>query len=183
MYYRLSCDSENYRNYILKENERFEMIDFANLFDGRPHKSDYQLVHFVMTVKSEIKYPVADIFLGPVPICSERAKDVILSICAESEVEFLPCGLEGVEEQYYIFNVLGTTDCVDYESSIFHRFPSSGRIMLFEYIQFNKEIDKHIFRIEDLKRNHYFVDEKAKELLEKAGLKGLEFDNSMFVKK
>ena len=183
MHYRLLSDLENYRNYILEENEKFEMIKYSDLFDGRSHKDIYKPVRFVMTKKSEIKYSLADVSLGPIPLCSEKAKNAILSICDENEVEFLPCSLEETDEKYYIFNVLGSENCVNYDNSKFHRFPSSGRIMFFEYIEFNKEIKRHIFRIEDLKHNHYFVNEETKEVLEKAGLKGILFDNNVFVKK
>ena len=179
MYYRLKDNLEDYRNYILDdENRNF----YSGLFDGRSHKECYKMCNFVMTVRTENKHPVADIWFGDIPVCSERAKNVILTICNENEVEFLPCNLEGVEEQYYIFNILGSEDCVDYEKSKFHKFTSTGRIMFFEHIEFKEAIKRHFFRISDLKRCYYFVDEETKQKLEKEDLKGLCFDNSLFIK-
>ena len=135
-----------------------------------------------MTRKREISFPMADIFFSDVPICSEKAKDVIESICNEGEVEFLPCIVEGIEDNYYIFNVLGAEDCVDYDNSDFVRF-SSGRIMFFKHIKFNKKIERHFFRITDLTNGFYFISEEAKQILENANLKGLVFDNSLFIEK
>lgn len=182
MYYRLNDNLEEYRNYIISEESKsnFSKEFYMDVFDGRSFKDGYKTCEFVMTVKEEKDYPLADIWFGSIPVCSKRAKEVIESISDESEVEFLPCKLEGVEEQYYIFNILGSEDCVDYEKSKFQRFSSSGRIMFFEHIEFNQEVNRHFFRIEDLKRGYFFVNKETKEKLEKAGLKGLVFDNSLF---
>ena len=177
MYYKLSSDQENFRNYFLPEEYNFE---YSQSFDGRSHVDSYKPITFVMTKKSEKKYPIADIMCGFVPVCSERAKNVISDICKEGEVEFLPCNLEGSNDQYYIFNILGTEDCVDYEKSKFTRFQSSGRIMSFDHIEFNRNVDRNFFRISDLKNNFYFVSEEAKNKLEQAGLLGVRISDKLF---
>lgn len=183
MYYRISCDAENYRNYILKKEEVKEGDElYRDKFDGSSQKDNYETQTFVMTRKREVSFPVADIFFSDLPVCSERAKEVIESICNEGEIEFLPCEVEATEGNYYILNVLGAEDCVDYDNSDFVRF-SSGRIMFFNHIKFNKKIERHFFRITDLINGFYFISEETKEILEKADLKGLVFDNSLFIEK
>lgn len=183
MYYMIKDNLDMYRNYILSDKDK--MINnemYYQAFDGKSHKVGYKPLNFVMAQASEKKRPIADVWVTVVPVCSQKAKDIISSICDEFEVEFLPCNLEGTNEQYYVFNVLGAEDCVDYNNSKFLRYPSSEKIMFFEHIEFNKEIKKHFFRINDIKYSHYFVNEETKEILEKAGLKGVFFDNSLFVK-
>ena len=181
MYYRLTCNMDKYRNYYLKEEVKEGGELYFETFDGRSHKDIYTPRNFILTAKREIKNPIADMVFA-YPICSEKAKNVISSICDEGEVEFFPCTLEGCDETYYIFNVLGSEDCVDYEKSEFIKFPSSGKIMFFNHIEIGKEVNRHIFRIKDIAKSHYFVDERTKKILEAANLEGLEFDNSLFVK-
>lgn len=183
MYYRLTSDNENFRNYRLpKRLSSLESVKLSESFDGRSHKDGYKTINFEMTLDSEKEYPIADFQESHVPFCSENAKKVIEAISDENEIEFLPCNLEGTEEQYYILNVLGLEDCVDYDKSKFTRFPSTGRIMFFEHIEFNKEVDRHFFRIKDLPYAHYFVSQEAKDKLEQANLKGLVFSNKLFKK-
>ena len=178
MYYRLIGDSENYRNYIMVGYSQ----EYADTFDGRNHAKTYQPQTFKLTKKSEKKYPIADIATGYLPICSEKAKKVIEEFCSEKEVEFLPCYLDATNENFYILNILGQEDCVDYDKSEFKTFPSSNKIMYFNHIGFKEQVNRHFFRIKDLPYCHYFISQEAKEKLEKAGLKGLVFDNKMFIK-
>lgn len=181
MIYRLSSDNENYRNYRLpKDLTPSESIKISDSFDGRSHKDTYQTIYLEMTLKSEDKYPVADLQLGVVPICSERFKSVVEEMCGDEEVEFLPCNLENTDGNYYIFNILGQEDCINYEKSKFTRFPSTGRIMMFEHVEIKNDVNKHFFRINDFSNAFYFISEYAKENLEKANLIGLEFDNKLF---
>ena len=179
MYYLLSNDAENYRNYIMNGYT----ADYANLFDGRSHKEIYKHTTFTMTKQTEKKYPISDFSGGYIPICSAKTKKLLEKICDANEVEFLPCRLEGTENQYYILNVLGLEDCVDYNKSQFKTFPSSNKIMFFEHIEFKKDVKKHIFRIKDLPYCHYFISEETKNLLENSNLQGLKFSNDLFISK
>lgn len=177
MYYRLTSDDENFRNYIMIGYSQ----EYANKFDGRSLKDTYQIVTFKMTVETESKYPIADFQSGYMPICSEKTKKALEEICEKEEVEFLPCYLEGSNEDYYILNILGLEDCVDYQKSKFTTFPSNAsKIMFFEHIQFREEIKRNIFRIKDLPYCHYFINEKTKQKLETSGLAGLLMNNQLF---
>ena len=181
MYYRLTSDNENFRNYRFpKKLSSKESVELSESFDGRSHTDSYETINFEMTLASEKEYPVADFQESHVAFCSEKAKKVIEEICDENEIEFFPCNLEGIDDKYYVMNVLGLEDCVDYDKSKFTRFSSTGRIMFFEHIEFKEKINRHFFRIKDLKFQ-YFVSQEAKEKLEKAGLKGMVFDNKMFI--
>lgn len=183
MFYLLNCDCENFRNYYLSKNlSANEAVELSKSFDGRSHGDSYTAITFFMTRKKESEYPIADWQTGCIPICSKKMKDVVEEMCSENEVEFLPCKLEGTDEVYYIMNILGLEDCVDYEKSKFTRFPSNpNKIMFFEYIEFKNKVNRHFFRIKDLPYCHYFVSQEAKEKLENAGLKGLVFDNKLFI--
>ena len=181
MYYRLMCDSENYRNYYLtKTPSTNEPIKIYDSFDGTPLKDIYTKLSFDMTRKSEAYFPIADYTNGGVPICSEKMKNIIESIANKDEIEFLPCTLESVNETYYILHILNSIDCVDYEKSKFTKFPSSGRIMFFDHIEFKEKINSHFFRLKDLSNDFYFISEEAKNLLEKSELKGLIFSDALF---
>ena len=79
-------------------------------------------------------------------------------------------------------NILGLEDCVDYDKSKFTRFPSTGRIMFFEHVEFKEKVNRHFFRIKDLPYTHYFVSQESKDKLEKANLKGLVFSDELFKK-
>jgi len=177
MFYRLIGDAENFRNYIMIGYTQ----EYANLFDGRSHKDIYKPITFKMTEETESRLPIADIQTGYLPICSEKAKNLIEEICDKNEVEFLPCELENTDKQYYIFNILGLEDCVDYEKSKYKNYPSNpNKVMFFEHIEFNKTINRHFFRIKDLPYCYYFVSEEAKEKLEKSGLTGLAITDKLF---
>ena len=177
MFYRLTDNSENFRNYIMVGYTQ----EYANLFDGRSHKDIYKPIKFKMTKEIESKFPIADIQTGYLPICSEKAKKVIEDICNENEVEFLPCGLEGTNEKFYILNILGLEDCVDYEKSKYKHYPSNpNKIMFFEHIEFNETVNRKFFRIKDLPYCYYFISEEAKEKLEKSGLTGLVISDKLY---
>ena len=177
MYYKLIDDSENFRNYKMVGYTQ----EYANQFDGRSQKSSYKPVTFKVTQETENKYSIADFQAGYLPICSEKAKKIIEKICDENEVEFLPCYLEGVDEQYYILNILGLEDCVDYDKSKFTKFPSDpNKVMAFEHIEFKEKVNRHFFRIKDLPYCHYFISQEAKDRLEKTNLKGFVFNGSLF---
>ena len=182
MYYRLTSDNENFRNYRFSNKlTSLESVKLSESFDGRSHKDSYKTINLEMTLASEKEYPIADFQESYVTFCSEKAKTVIEEICDENEIEFFPCNLEGTADTYYIMNVLGLEDCVDYDKSKFTRFPSTGRIMFFEHIEFKEKVNKHFFRLKDLKFQ-YFISHETKEKLERAGLTGLVFDNKMFKK-
>ena len=76
---------EKYRNYITSEESKdcFSSQSYLDMFDGRSFKDNYKACKFVMTVKSEKKYPIADIWFGAIPVCSERAKEVIERVIRE----------------------------------------------------------------------------------------------------
>lgn len=183
MFYRLKGDTENFRNYVLpKGMSAMECVTISESYDGRSHKALYNPPFLEMTLESEKRFPVADFQDTQVAICSEKAKKVIEEICDENEVEFFPCGLEGVDEMYYIMNILGAEDCVDYDNSKFTRFASSGKIMFFEHIAFKSKVKRHFLRIKDLPYGFYFVSQEVKDKLEQAELEGVVFDDKLFSK-
>lgn len=182
MYYRLSSDSENFRNYILNETHTpSHNMEIYESFNATQQKHTYKPLEFSLTSKKESRYPIADFQGGYLPICSEKMKKILEEVCDENELEFLPCTLEGENGQFYILHILDYIDCIDYNKSKFTSFPSNpNKIMFFEHIDFKENVNRNIFRIKDLPYTYYFITEKLKLKLEEANLNGLTFSNAMF---
>ena len=174
MYYRITDDTENYANFLPSNytDESFEPLD------GQSRIATWQGLHFELTDKEDVR-PIPDFFAADMPACSERLFNVLKDICKDS-VEFLPCTVGDDKLPFYVMNVIVKNDVVDYESSSFQRFPSSGRIMFFNKICFNTEIKDSFFKIPDLINTHVFCTDSVKNALEKADAKGVAFSDSLF---
>ena len=61
MYYRLTSDNENFRNYRFpKKLSSKESVELSESFDWRSYIDSYETINFEMTLASEKEYPVAD---------------------------------------------------------------------------------------------------------------------------
>ncbi|MBQ7467184.1 MAG: hypothetical protein IJS74_03860 [Clostridia bacterium] len=182
MYYRLSGDSENFRNYVLSKSlSPQQRIQIEESFNGTAQKDSYKPLNFYMTLATEKSYPIADFTSGSLPICSEKMKNILEKICDKNDVEFLPCYLEGTNETYYIMHILCFVDCIDYEKSKFTTFKSTpDKIMFFDHIEFKEKVNKNLFKIKDLPFTYYFISEKAKNILDSSDLKGLIIQDDLF---
>lgn len=176
MYYRLTGDSENYAN-LLPINYSQEL---AEKFNGTSLINGWQKLYFKLVDPTDLR-PLPEIVTGYIPICSNRVYKVIKDICKEF-VEFLPCTVENAKENYYVLNILVQKNNVDYEKSVYHRFPSTGKIMFFEYIAFTSVINEHLFKVSDLPFTYFFCDEYLKKELEKLDVKGMKLSAELFIK-
>ena len=95
-------------------------------------------------------------------------------------MEFLPCTVGKENLEYYVFNVLGRLDLVDYEKPKYHRFNTSGRIMFFSKIVFKEEITVPLFGISDLRYASFFCTEKLKTVLDRLDVQGLRLSSDLF---
>ena len=75
---------------------------------------------------------------------------------------------------------MGAKNNVDYERSVYHRFPLTGKIMFFKTIVFKDDITDPLFRISDLPYTYFFCTEELKKILEGIGVKGAVFSTELF---
>ena len=174
MYYRITGDAENFANFLPVNYSS----SLAETFDGRSLASGWMPLHFELADEKDNR-PVPEIITGYIPLCSRRVYEAIKAAC-QSVVEFLPCSLGKEKKEFFVFNILGAKNNVDYERSSFLRFPSTGRIMTFNRIVFKNQITDPLFRISDLPYTYFFCTEEFKELLEAIQPKGLLLANNLF---
>ena len=175
MFYRILDNMEEYAGLLIKGYSQ----ELADKFDGSSLKNSWEKMTIEVFDKENIK-PLPEIVVGYIPLCNERVKNIIEEIAGDDEVEFLPCEFLGQQDKYYVMNILGRLDCVDYDKSKFTKYPSSDKIMFFEHVEFKEDVKRNFFRIEDLKYCHYFVNETTKAKLEKAKIKGLVLSDELF---
>lgn len=173
MYYRILFDAEQFAN-LIPENET---IEWAETFDGRSHEAGWNGMHFNLTLEGD-KRPIPEIHIDYMPICSRRVYEEIKTMC-EGVVEFLPCTVGKDNLEYYIFNILGSQDVVDYEKSKYFRLEPNGKILFFDKIIFREETASPMFRIPDLPYNHFFCAEEVKQKLENINAAGVKFSTNL----
>jgi len=113
-------------------------------------------------------------FYSHIPILSEKALKQLVALI-QDEVEILPTIFD--EGNFFIINILGVLDCIDYDKSEYKTF-SSGRIMRFEKFEFIEKAiqNKHIFRLKDLPLSYPYVSDQFKNIVEKNNLQGFKFE-------
>lgn len=174
MYYQIIGDSENFANFLPSNYTQ----KLADKFNGRVLSKGWEVLHFDLVDKKDGR-PIPEIITGYIPICSRRIYERIKEDC-KGCVEFLPCTVGDKNMEYFLFNILVTKDTIDYDKSIYKRFPSTGRIMLFNKIVFTSKVETPLFRISDLPYTYFFCTEEFKQLLESTNAKGIIFSNDMF---
>ena len=173
MYYRITGDSENFANFILKDFS----LDFAREFDGRSHKANWTALHFELTDPTDNR-PTPELFTDYFLVCSKRLGDKLKDLY-ENVAEFLPCTVGEDMLEYYVVNIVSIKNNVDYDKSDFVRFPT-GRIMLFNKIAFTEEITDALFRISDLQYAFFFCTDEVKTMMEELNVKGACLSNALF---
>ena len=174
MYYRITGDAENFANF-LPQNYTMKL---AEQFDGRSLADGWKGLHFALTDPKDER-PIPEIITGYIPICSRRVYENIKDVCSEF-VEFLPCTVGEEKKDFFVFNILGAQDSVDYENSVFQRFKTGNAIKYFERIAFKEEVQTPMFRIRDLPYTYFFCTEKLKALLEQINVQGICFSKELF---
>jgi hypothetical protein len=108
------------------------------------------------------------------PVLSEQAVESLKDLIKVS-VEILP--LKCRKGNYFVLNVVDVIDCIDYDNSVFKRFPDSNKIMFFEKYSFvpGRIQGKTIFKIVDEPTKTVFVSDVFKERVLSIGLKGFKF--------
>jgi hypothetical protein len=112
--------------------------------------------------------------LGPIPVFSERAWEVLQPLLGAS-VEALPLNCDrGI---FFVVNVLDHVDCLDYDRAEVTHY-SSGRVMMVDKFAFKPGSlhGKNMFKLPETAKSEVFVSESFKKIVEKAGLTGLWFE-------
>lgn len=122
---------------------------------------------------------VANIFQkGPFGIfIDEKFKELLKNNTLKSIINFLPANIEN--QNYYLLNMLGYLECFNYKNSAYTTF-KNGNIDKVTELQFvTKNIPKTaIFRLKE-KPISLFITENLKNILEKANITGIRFNEDM----
>lgn len=174
MFYQFDFDTNNYANFI-PQNISYDLM---HQFDGRHHAESWTGIHYIITDNKD-KRPIPDFISGSIPACSKKAYDKIYDMC-KNYAEFLPCSVGQENAKYYVLNIIHIESCIDYNNSKIVRY-SNGDIMLFNHIEFKKNINPTIFRINDLAIGHFFANDSFVRIVKESGLTGLNFKNDLFL--
>lgn len=164
-------------------NPRFVYDEFST-FDGRSKLADWQprgikkAISKDFETKEKLDLPLGDMAgLDCARLMLSPNAVEVLSPLISPYAEFLP-----MKGRVYKFSILNVTtvlaDAVDYEKSVFKRYPNGGRIMLFQKYAFRPQAIENIpiFKISDEPRRGAFVSEKFKQTVEDAHLTGFRFE-------
>jgi hypothetical protein len=167
--WHLTADANNYNNLV-----PIKSLDWRKLeFNGVSLLNNWEpvAVRFIYERK-EGDYPS---LLPGIPVFSDKAVMVLYDLIKDS-TEILP--LRCRKGKYYAINVIEVINAINYEKSIVERFPSSGRIMMFDKYSFKHErvIGKHIFKISDEPKRRPFVSDEFRNRVISSGLTGFKFE-------
>lgn len=106
------------------------------------------------------------------PVFSERAVEALYPLIHQY-VEFLPLICD--EGNFYAVNVLPVLDAIDYSKAQYQLFPGTKRVMYFGVYAFRPEAVENypIFRLTDEPLKKPFISDSVKNVIDKAGLKGM----------
>ena len=173
--YKLAHDAENYR-WLECTNGAY-----TSYFHGMRGKSlmPYEEEIEFRKIRDKAERNIGDFPVAPCEIVSERFKKVIEDYVNDL-VEFFPIKIKTREEQtYYIMNVVNICDCLDKEKSEIKYFSDNSGIMnVIEYsFKPMEEKKSFIFRLQGYEKNIY-INERIKEVLENAGMRGVKFEDT-----
>lgn len=171
--WKLIFDADNYEWFIPSPPWLSDMIQS---FCGNSLQNEWVPIE-VECGEPEKALPISDfpLLYSHIPVLSSKAF-TILSPTIKDDVEFLQIAHKG--EDYYALNVVSILNCVDYQKSVFRRFPSTGRIMAFQQYAFNVSEVKnhHIFKIPDEPLRYPFVSDQFRSLCIENKLTGCKFE-------
>jgi len=165
-------DVDNFDYLGLKNVDDWEIINDFYEFNGKSIARTWNPIDVVVDVENKIG---DSLYLFPGgPVFSERAVEVLWEFL-EDKAEILP--IKFTKGNYFIINTTNVLQAVDIERSNVIRFQSSGRIMMFESIEFIKEkvVNQSIFKIIELPKSLVFVSDLFKEKVMKNNLSGFKF--------
>lgn len=167
-------DSPKNPPFICKMKEEEECSKFQL---GMPYKKEKEIE--IKIIQSGLK----DNFIKNTQellIIDEKVKGIMDSAKLE-DIQYVPITIE--KQEYYILNIMKMIfDSLDLKKSVVmtfpHDFPNEkvrGEIgTIWKTVLYKNKIQGHIFRISEYPSN-IFVDEYFKDLIEKNGLTGIDF--------
>lgn len=168
--WHLDCEVNEFENLGWIGEVDLELI---NSFDGRSKVENWEPI----SLKRMYDRPFSNTpgLTSNIPIFDKKAVEVIKELIKE-QAEILPVNYN--DGEFYIINVLGTVDCVNYDKSKYKTFRDGVRIMRFEKYEFIEEIvvGKHIFRLKDEPLKRPFVSDEFRNKIVESGLTGFIFD-------
>ena len=157
--WELRHDSYNYAVF-LPVDKKMWTLDYIHSFHGSSKLKEWTKLPVTLD-RDEKSFPLTD-FPGfnytPLLVFSAQSAEKLYPLI-RADAELLPLDFEN--RTYYGINVMSILDCVDLTKSSFKRFQSSGRIMLFTHLSFQKNrlADHHLFRLTEGPMFYYVSDD------------------------
>lgn len=169
--WHLDFDVDNYNNLTLTDEEDWENLDF----DGTMKRNTWSPMKIKMIGDKQLSDATCLNLITGIPVFNNKAIEVLNNLL-KSNIEILP--LRYNKEELYAINVTKVLNCIDYDKSIYIKFKSSGRIMVFEEYAFKEECveGNHIFKIIDEPKRGAFVSDEFRNEVLKSGLTGFKFE-------
>ncbi|WP_128330636.1 imm11 family protein [Apibacter sp. HY039] len=177
--YELAIDDNNATQLefpLEEERELFLILAKEKVSNFTSVTNDWE--EFLL-LKKEPKIDVDFYDIEDIGVCivSQRAYELLLPIL-DNSVEILK--FKSDEEDFFLLNVVLTTDCLDKENSVFTALPS-GQIMEFqELFVYSDKINCPIFRIPELPF-HLLITDQIMEVYYSNQLKGITLTDEEFV--
>jgi hypothetical protein len=109
---------------------------------------------------------------------TERFKNLLEEKLSKQKIKFI----EGVihKRKYFLLNIIGLRDCMDYEESIFNTYKKVNLPHQITKLVVNENKVEHfdLFRLKD-KPIHIFLTLAMKEIMQKEKFRGLDYIESM----
>ncbi|MFM2393615.1 MAG: hypothetical protein RLZZ546_1597 [Bacteroidota bacterium] len=118
--YKISCTNTRY----LVDSDREKMRKIVEFdFGAKSLKDKWDVMNFYI---GNPKAKDSDFYnYGDALVFNQKAKDILHSIICHLG-EYLPIEIEGIEKEYFMFNVLQICNCIDDENSIY-KFRKNGQ--------------------------------------------------------
>lgn len=126
--WKLKSDLENYESLAWGDNEREIDIDFIRSFNGVSKEKGWIPLQLKRMNDDDSQFSNTPGLSAHIPVFDKKAVDIMKDYLA-GNAEILPIFCE--DKEFFAINVTTVLDCIDYESSEYETFKSSGRIMCF----------------------------------------------------
>ncbi len=95
----------------------------------------------------------------------------------ENTVEYLALNVKNSPVKFTMVNIINVIDCLDYEKSIFSRYPDDGQIFHCRKYVFQESLvgKQHLFKAPEFARAVLFASDAFKQTVEEEGLTGFVF--------
>jgi len=176
--WKMKFDVNKYN--IWSFTDRTDLVDKCNSFDGRKKINSWKTIKMSRLDSSGAKGANAMGTDFAMPMVDSKVVKNIDNF-TNSSVELLPIILDedGYDtSDFYILNVIGRLDCIDFEKSDYKAFSNGEGILKFNKIVFRENVvrGKHIFKAENDRFRTNYISDELRQKIENSNLKGFLFE-------